>query len=117
MEEKVPALLALNPHEARTVAALFERLFPADEYGPGATEIGVLTYVDHALAGAYHNLAATYHSGLAALDRVTRQIYNAPFAVCDPAQQDAIIARLERDELPDFHVPPAREFFAMLRAH
>src|ERR671921_679058 len=27
MEEKVPALLALNPHEARTAAALFERDF------------------------------------------------------------------------------------------
>jgi L-alanine-DL-glutamate epimerase-like enolase superfamily enzyme len=33
VEERAPALLALNPHEARTAAALFERIFPADENG------------------------------------------------------------------------------------
>ena len=117
MPETTPALLTLNPYEARTAAAVFERLFPADEHGPGATEIGVLTYVDQALAGAYRELAEAYHSGLAALDRAARQSYGAPFADCTPAQQDALIGGLERDELADFHVPPARDFFAMLRAH
>ena len=47
------ALLTFNPHEARTVTAIAERLFPADETGPGATAIGVLSYIDQALAGAY----------------------------------------------------------------
>src|SRR5215210_2125159 len=45
------ALLALNPYEARTAGAIFERMFPADENGPGAIEIGVVTYLDRALAG------------------------------------------------------------------
>ena len=45
-------LVALNPHEGRTAAALFERIFPADESGPSATEIGVLAYVDRARSGA-----------------------------------------------------------------
>ena len=52
MEKPLPALISLNAHEARTAAAIFERLFPADEGGPGANQIGVLAYVDRALAGA-----------------------------------------------------------------
>jgi gluconate 2-dehydrogenase alpha chain len=117
MEEKVPALLALNPHEARTVAALFERLFPADEYGLGATEIGVLTYVDRALAGPYNGKTETYRLGLAALDRAALDRYSAPLADCNPEQQNVLIGRLEEGTLPGFRVPPQRDFFKMLRDH
>ena len=117
MEEKVPALLALNPHEARTAAALFERLFPADEHGPGATEIGVLTYVDRALAGPYKDKTETYRLGLAALDRAALNRYSAPLADCDLEQQNALIVALEEGTLPDFKVPPQRDFFKMLRDH
>ncbi|MDQ3737509.1 MAG: gluconate 2-dehydrogenase subunit 3 family protein, partial [Actinomycetota bacterium] len=117
MEEKVPALLALNPHEARTAAALFERLFPADEHGPGATEIGVLTYVDRALAGPYNGKTETYRLGLAALDRAALDRYSAPLADCNPEQQNVLIGRLEEGTLPGFRVPPQRDFFKMLRDH
>ena len=36
MAEQAPALLILNPYQARTAAAVFDRLFPADEHGPRA---------------------------------------------------------------------------------
>src|SRR5215217_6699922 len=84
---KPAALIALNPYEARTAAAIFERLFPADEHGPGATEIGVLTYVDRALAGPYNGKTETYRLGLAALDRAALDRYSAPLADCNPEQQ------------------------------
>jgi gluconate 2-dehydrogenase alpha chain len=117
VEEQTPALLVLNPYEARTGAALFERLFPVDENGPGATEIGVLAYVDRALAGAYRDRAEAYRIGLSALDLAAHRRCGAPFADCGPEQQDELIAELERCELPDFRVPPQRDFFEMLRAH
>ena len=91
------ALLTFNSHEARTVAAIAERLFPADESGPGATEIGVLPYIDQALAGAYAGALETYRLGLAALDRAARTRYGALFADCPPEQQDALLADMERD--------------------
>lgn len=115
--EQAPALITLNPYEARTAAALFERLFPANKDGPGATEIGVLTYVDRALAGPYRDKAEAYRLGLAALDLAARQRYGTPFADCDPAQQVELVTALEGGELPDFHVPPQRDFFEMLREH
>jgi hypothetical protein len=69
------SLSALNPYEARAAAAVFERLFPAGEHWPGATEMGVVTYLDRALAGAYRDHAETYRVGLSALDQSARQVY------------------------------------------
>jgi gluconate 2-dehydrogenase alpha chain len=117
MKEKTPALLALTPYEAQTAAALFERLFPSDEHTPGATEIGVLTYLDRALAGTYRDKAETYRLGLAALVLAARRRWGSPFAYCAAEQQDALISDLEQGVLPNLRVPPQREFFEMLVAH
>ena len=90
MTDLPEALLSLTPYEARTAAAIFERLFPADAHSPGASAIGVIGYLDRALAGAYHDHVETYRLALAALDLIARQRYTAPFARCDTAQQDAL---------------------------
>jgi gluconate 2-dehydrogenase alpha chain len=115
--ERHTGIVALNPHEARTAAALFERIFPADENGPGATEIRVLTYVDRALSGAYRDAAESYRLGLAALDRAARARNGALFADCPAEEQDSMIYSLETGDLPDFRVPSQQEFFEMLRRH
>lgn len=39
--------------EAKVVVAACERIFPANESGPGATQAGVVVYIDHQLAGPY----------------------------------------------------------------
>jgi gluconate 2-dehydrogenase alpha chain len=111
------ALLALNPYEARTAAAIFERLFPADENGPGAREIGVVTYLDRALAGAYSDKAETYRVGLATLDHAAQGRHGTPFAGCTPQQQDNLLSELERGAIRGFRVPAQRAFFDMLRLH
>ncbi|MBA2714632.1 MAG: gluconate 2-dehydrogenase subunit 3 family protein [Rubrobacteraceae bacterium] len=110
-------LITLNPHEGRTAAAVFERIFPADENGPGATEIGAIAYIDLALAGAYREQAEDYHLGLRALDGAANGRFGALFADCEPEQQDALISDLERGELPNFRVPKQHAFFWMLREH
>ncbi len=117
MEGRAPALLSLNPHEARIAAAIFERIFPADENGPGAEEIGVVAYVDRALSGAYRALAESYRIGLKALDRAANGRYGRPFADCEPGDQDAMISDLENGALPGFRFPDQRAFFWMLREH
>jgi gluconate 2-dehydrogenase alpha chain len=117
MDGQTPALLVLTPYEARTAEALFERLFPTDENGPGATGIGVVAYLDRALAGAYRDKAEAYRLGLAALDLAARRRCGVPFMHCTTGDQDALISDLEHEALPDFNAPPQREFFEMLRAH
>jgi gluconate 2-dehydrogenase alpha chain len=116
VEGRTP-LITLSPHEGRTAAALFERIFPADENGPGAQEIGVVAYVDRALTGAYRDRVDAYRLGLAALDRAAKGRFGRPFVDCDPEGQDALISDLEHGALPNFHIPPQREFFWMLREH
>ena len=111
------AVVTLNAYEARTASALFERLFPADATGPGADEIGVLDYVDRALAGAEKDKAETYRVGLATLDRVARERHGAPFADCGREQQDGLISGLSEESLPNFGTPPQRSLFELLRAH
>src|SRR5579871_485582 len=49
--------------EARVVSAACERIFPADESGPGATEAGVVIYIDRQLAGPYGRDKYRYTKG------------------------------------------------------
>jgi gluconate 2-dehydrogenase gamma chain len=49
---RVP-LRFFTSEEARTVTAACERIFPRDASGPGATDAGVVIYIDRQLAGPY----------------------------------------------------------------
>lgn len=49
--------------EARTVSAVCERIFPSDGTGPGATEAGVVIYIDRQLAGPYGRDKYRYTKG------------------------------------------------------
>jgi gluconate 2-dehydrogenase alpha chain len=80
--EGTTPLIAMSPHEAHTAVALFERIFPADEYGPGAQAIGVVAYVDRALAGAYRDRVEAYRLGLEALDRAAKERCGILFVNC-----------------------------------
>jgi gluconate 2-dehydrogenase alpha chain len=65
---------SLNPYQARTLPAIFERMFPADPITPGATELGVVEYLDRALAGIYCDRQETYRLGLKALDAAAQSM-------------------------------------------
>lgn len=49
--------------EARVVTAACERIFPSDQSGPGATEAGVVIYIDRQLAGPYGRDRYRYTKG------------------------------------------------------
>src|SRR5215813_1800246 len=49
---KVP-LRFFTEQEAKVIIAACERIFPADESGPGATQAGAMVYIDRQLAGPY----------------------------------------------------------------
>jgi hypothetical protein len=106
------AVRALTGDELLALGALFERLFPTDESGPGALDIGVLEYTQRALTGTYVQLVPVYRSGLAAVDQVARANYGRGFADLAPEQQDAIIQQLEND-----NVRGAEGFFGIVWQH
>ena len=104
-----------NPNQI--AAALFERLFPADASAPGAVEIGVLDYVDRALAGVEQEAAEAYRLGLAVLEQAAQSRFGARFARCPSEQQDELIAQMERGKLAGLSVDFQQNFFALLRRH
>src|ERR1017187_7620665 len=108
---------SLSPYQARTLSAIFERMFPADARDPGATELGVVEYLDRALSGFYRDWQETYRLGLKALDAAAQREDGSSFADLTAGQQDRILADLERGNLENFQSPNQSAFFELLRTH
>ena len=106
-----------NNDDAKTVAAFVERLMPGAPGKPGATDAGVLNYIDISLSGAYSDQQDFYRRGLAQLDAHCAAVYGKPFRRLAEAQQDECIGALAQDKAPEFVWPQARAFFATLRTH
>src|ERR1700686_2613861 len=81
-----------NHDDATTIAAFTERLMPGAPDKPGASDAGVLNYIDLALSGAYADLQDFYRRGLAQLDAYSHKTYNGPFQRLSAANQDEVIA-------------------------
>jgi gluconate 2-dehydrogenase gamma chain len=118
---RVPLRFFTEP-EARAIVAACERIFPADESGPGATQAGAMVYIDRQLAGPYGADKYRYTEppfvesapghGFQGKEN-PREIYRAgiqklgpDFATLDPAQQDERLEAIEKSH-----------FFQLLRQH
>jgi gluconate 2-dehydrogenase gamma chain len=106
-----------NSEESAAIAAFAERLMPGAPGKPGASDAGVLNYIDLALAGAYSDQQEFYRHGLIQLDAYCRKNYNAAFPRLAPIQQDAVITALESGKAEGFAWPRAQAFFNTLRTH
>ena len=115
------ALRFFTAAEATVVTAACERIFPRDASGPGATDAGVVIYIDRQLAGPYGRdkyrctkepfAASTAEHGYQGAEN-PRQVYRAGlaqlagFETMTPREQDARLAAIEKTQ-----------FFILLRAH
>ncbi|MCC2629104.1 MAG: hypothetical protein K0S14_2754, partial [Thermomicrobiales bacterium] len=104
-------LLTLSVREALTAEAAFEAMFPTDDDGPGAREIGAVSYLDRALAGTYRECLPVYRNGLALLDSVCQARFGVRFAIAPAAEQVRLLADLERGEIPGWVLPDQASFF------
>ncbi len=90
------AWLFFTPEEAETVIALCEQIIPADE-DPGATQAGVIHYIDRHLTGHFRRYQTVYRQGLAELDRLCRERHGRRFAELKFEQQTAVLESLQGD--------------------
>ena len=127
-----------SPAEAAFIEAAAARIIPNDELGPGAVEAGVPQFIDRQLAGefgqatrwymqgpwpkgedtqGYQNRltpAGLYRSAIKAIDSaVERQFSGKAFAQLAPADQDAVLKKLETGDL-ELGGIDAKSFFEML---
>lgn len=101
---------------ADTLAAVVDRLIPADEHGPGAVAAGVLTFFERQLHGQLAHLTDLYAEGLAELDELARAEYGAPFAELSPGHQDALLEHVEQLDTAGAHAR-LRAFFEAVLNH
>jgi gluconate 2-dehydrogenase gamma chain len=82
--------------EAATVEALVAQIIPTDDT-PGAREMGVARFIDHALAGFMAPLAAAFRPGLAQFERACRAQHPEQdgFASLSSEQQIAWLGQVE----------------------
>lgn len=133
------ALMYFTQDQFQTAEAAAERLFPVDDLGPGAKELGVAFFIDHQMASAYGTNARDYMSppfhigeayqgyqltfkrqelvalGLQALDDYAQSKYQKKFTKLAPEEQDAVLTAFEANEV-DLKGVPAATFFNMFRS-
>ena len=110
------SLQALTATEAGVLEALVARLIPSDDSGPGAKEARAADYIDRSLAGYLAGSRKAYAAGLAAVDAYAQSSKGALFAALSPADQDAVLTAMQKNEATGF-TPNAAAFFNLLLGH
>lgn len=108
----------LTDAEAETIIAIAEQIIPADQ-DPGATDAGVINFIDKQLSGFYSNFQENYRSGIAALNQYCREKHSQPFEKLGWNKQIQVLKLMEKNTIEGeyWKENPASRFFRMLRDH
>jgi gluconate 2-dehydrogenase gamma chain len=106
-----------NRADTATMAALVERIMPGAPDKPGASDAGVLNYIDLALSGAYAELQDFYRHGLTQLGTYCDGKYKKTFAQLSASQQDEVLTALDEGKAAGFAWPTSQAFFNTVRTH
>jgi gluconate 2-dehydrogenase gamma chain len=88
----------LSDEEAKTLAALCDRIVPPDQ-DPGAAQAGAVEFIDRQLATRQKERREIYRRGLAALDATARRGQGRAFADLGPDAQVALLQRVEKRQV------------------
>jgi gluconate 2-dehydrogenase gamma chain len=94
-----PAYRFFTLAEAAPLIAICEQIIPRDD-APGATDAGVIHYIDRQLCGPLARHQTTYRLGLEAVRKTCMQVYHTPFEQLDFKQQTAALSLLEANKAP-----------------
>lgn len=105
--------------EARCVIALCEQIIPEDQYGGGATEAGVINYIDRQLVAVFSYDQVIYQMGVEALQQSCLELYGKRFEILDAATQLKTLQSLEAGELPEafWGKLDSQSFFSLVISH
>lgn len=99
--EQEKGLTYFTDSQARTVEAVCDRIIPTDETSAGATEAGVVYYIDRAITGFSTQLQPVYRIGIDVLDRWCRHSYGSDFVDLDCVAKDAVVRQWLGPEIPE----------------
>jgi gluconate 2-dehydrogenase gamma chain len=128
-----------NPEQFAVLKAAVERIYPKDDNGPGAVDLGVPFFIDHQLAGSYGNNTREYMQGpffpgsdfqgyqsplmrheafdvgLSGLQSYSQQKYKKTFDQLEGGQQDEILKAFEEKKVKLKGITSST-FFNLLRS-
>jgi glucoside 3-dehydrogenase (cytochrome c) hitch-hiker subunit len=108
-----PKLLVLSPAQYATLEAFVETIIPADPHSPGAKAARVADYIDLLLSETDDGVRLQWLGGLAELDEEARATFGRAFRALTPAQMDAVVAAIARNEKTPH--TPVETFFVMTK--
>jgi hypothetical protein len=96
------AVSALGAASESVLAAVADRLLPADALGPAASALGAVTYINRSLLEWNQRDLPLLQNGLQALDEAARRRHGRGFVALDAEQQDALLMALEDSTVAEF---------------
>ena len=108
----------LSESEARLVDLLTEQIIPADKFG-GASEAGVVHFIDKQLDGPYSKQLEAYRTALEKIEKTSAEMFDKAFAELSWKDQTRLLQALERNKVPKeiWGKQSASGFFRMLCDH
>lgn len=85
--------------EGACLIALCEQIIPADQYGGGATEAGVIHYIDRQLLAIFDYDQLIYQMGLEALQQSCLQVHGKRFQTLAWDTQFQVVKSMESNDL------------------
>ncbi len=101
--------------EAKCIIAVCEQIIPRDE-SPGATDAGVIYYIDRQLSGVFHYDTLTYRNGIKDIQQYCQAKYSNNFEDINQTIQFEILNLLESGQIT-FENGGASAFFNLVRNH
>lgn len=104
--------------EARCLVAVCEQIIPKDE-SPGATDAGVINYIDRQLSGVFHYDQDTYRKGIKNLQSYCNNQYGKAFEAMDAHHQVQVLTLLEGNQLSENEWDDTKpsDFFNLVLGH
>lgn len=103
--------------EAACVVALCEQIIPGDEKYGGATDAGVIFYIDRQLTGYFKDDASVYRENLEKLQAYCSSEFGKRFQDLPPDKQIDIMKMMERNKIDPGIWDKPSGFFQLIRSH
>ena len=104
-------LVTFTPAEAKLITSICDCVIPAGD-GPGATEAGVIYYIDRQLSGPLQRFQQTYRTGIPRFEAACHAQHGRSFPDLDADSRTSFLRTIESGGDADL-----RGFFAMLVDH
>jgi gluconate 2-dehydrogenase gamma chain len=104
--------------EARLLIAMCEQIIPRDDT-PGATDAGVIYYIDRQISGPLARYQQSYRQGLASFGQTCVQVYKTPFEELAFERQTDALRLIEAGRAPKelWGDPSQQAFFGLVLDH